>query len=172
MKKHRFAVNHMMKFIFVFFLSISCAVLCDAQPKGSFTARVIKIVDGDTFDAITSDKKVYRIRMNGIDCPERKQAFYQVSKDALARYIFGKKVILISNSSDRYRRLLADVYNGSNHINRMMIANGFAWHYTRYSKDKSLAKAEADARMFRKGLWQQSNPIPPWTFKANRKKRL
>lgn len=130
-----------------------------------FTGKVIKIVDGDTFDVLTDNKETVRIRMNGIDCPERKQAYYQVCKDMLSAFIFGKNVVLISNSKDRYRRVLADVYFENRNINLLMIQKGFAWHYKKYSKDEEMAKAEIEARKAKIGLWKNADAIAPWIFK-------
>lgn len=136
-------------------------------PK-KFTGKVIKIVDGDTFDVLTGNKETIRIRMNGIDCPERKQAYYQVCKDALSAFIFGKNIVLISNSKDRYRRVLADVYFENRNINLLMIQKGFAWHYKKYSKDEEMAKAEIEARKAKIGLWKNGDAIAPWIFKRER----
>jgi len=130
------------------------------------TGTVVKIIDGDTFDLLTDDKKkMIRVRMNGIDCPERKQDFYKVSKDALAGYIFQKEVMLISTGRDRNRRMIAIVFCNEENINLAMIRNGYAWHYKKYSADSSFAKAEKQARSRKKGLWKMNNPVPPWEFR-------
>lgn len=131
--------------------------------------KVIKIVDGDTFDVLTDDKITIRIRMNGIDCPERKQDYYQVCKDALAGYIFGKDVKLITFGKDRYTRTIADVFYNMQNINLAMIKNGFAWHYKKYSSDSIMAKAEEEARATKIGLWKMKNPIAPWGFRKFKK---
>lgn len=136
------------------------------------TVKVIKIVDGDTFDVLDNNNIVVRIRMNGIDCPERRQDYYQVCKDALSRYIFGRDVQLIIHGTDRYRRTLADVFYQEKNINLLMIRNGFAWHYKKYSSDVEMAKAEEKARAEGLGLWKIKKPVAPWDFrKAAKKKR-
>ena len=129
------------------------------------TGKVIKIVDGDTFDLLTEEKSTLRIRMNGIDCPERKQDFYQSAKNALAGYIFNKEVKLVITGRDRNKRIIATVYCNGENINLAMIQNGYAWHYKKYSTDSVYAKAEQQARIARKGLWRMDHPIAPWDFR-------
>lgn len=132
--------------------------------------RVIHIVDGDTFDLLTEDTVKIRIRLNGIDCPERKQDYFQVCKNALSDYIFGKDVILITHGRDRWKRVIADVYVEKESINLKMVENGFAWHFTKYSKDSNLARAEETARKKKSGIWKMKNPEAPWNFRKPAKK--
>ena len=129
------------------------------------TGKVIKIVDGDTFDLLTKEKITLRIRMNGIDCPERKQDFYQSAKNALAGYVFNKEVKLLITGRDRNKRIIATVYCNGENINLAMIQNGYAWHYKKYSTDTVYAKAEHQARLARKGLWRMVQPVAPWDFR-------
>jgi micrococcal nuclease len=140
------------------------------QKELSLNGKVIKIVDGDTFDVLTDAQTTIRIRMNGIDCPERKQDYYQVCKDALSEYIFGKKVQLITHGKDKYTRTIADVFYKKENINLTMIKNGFAWHYKKYSSDPAMTKAEIKARAAKIGLWQMNNAIAPWNFRKLKKK--
>lgn len=132
------------------------------------TGLVIKIIDGDTFDLLTKNKQTIRVRMNGIDCPERKQDFYKAAKDALANYIFKKQVRLIMMGHDRNKRTIAMVYCNEVNINLAMIQNGYAWHYKKYSRDTVFAKAEHQARMAKKGLWKINQPVPPWEFRKKK----
>jgi len=132
-----------------------------AEPSG----KVVKIVDGDTFDMLTKEKKILRIRMNGIDCPERKQDFYQSAKNALAGYIFNKEVKLFITGRDRNKRIIATVYYNGENINLAMVKDGYAWHYKKYSADTTYANAERKARVARKGLWRMDHPVAPWVFR-------
>jgi micrococcal nuclease len=129
------------------------------------TGKVIKIVDGDTFDMLTKEKTTLRIRMNGIDCPERKQDFYQSAKNALAGYVFNKEVKLLITGRDRNKRIIATVYCNGKNINLAMIQNGYAWHYKKYSTDTVYEKAEQQARLARRGLWRMDHPVAPWDFR-------
>ena len=133
------------------------------------TGTVVKIVDGDTFDLLTKDKRTLRIRMYGIDCPEKKQDFYQSAKNALAGYIFKKNVRLKITGHDRNRRTIAMVYCNGQNINLAMIKNGFAWHFIKYSSDANFAKAEKQARMAKAGLWKKPGAVAPWEFRKQKR---
>lgn len=89
--------------------------------------------------------------MNGIDCPERNQDFYKVSKNALADYIFRKDVRLVTTGRDRNKRAIAIVFCNGENINLVPpqagIRNGFAWQYKKYSTDTNFEKAEMQARI-------------------------
>ena len=137
----------------------------ESLQQSSQPGKVVRIVDGDTFDLLTNEKNILRIRMNGIDCPERKQDFYQAAKNALSGYIFNKEVKLFVTGRDRNKRTIATVYCGGENINLAMIRNGYAWHYKKYSTDTTYAKAEQDARFARKGLWHMDHPVAPWDFR-------
>ena len=132
------------------------------------SGKVIKIIDGDTFDMLTRENKTVRIRMNGIDCPERKQDYYQVAKDALGNLIFQKNVELQVTGRDRNKRLIAIVFCDRQNINLAMISHGYAWHYKKYSSDSSFAKAELEARKKRLGLWKMNKPVAPWEFRTKK----
>jgi micrococcal nuclease len=154
-----------LKFLMIFaFVFTNCA-----NTVGTISAElhgtVVKIVDGDTFDLLTKEHRTIRIRMNGIDCPEKKQDFYQVAKNALSTYIFKTEVQLITFGKDRYGRVVADVFTDGQNINLAMVMEGYAWHYKKYSSDTALANAENEAREAKRGLWQTANPIPPWKYR-------
>lgn len=134
-----------------------------------FNGKVIKIVDGDTYDVLTSDFKTIRIRMNGIDAPEKKQAFGSKSKDHLGSLCFGKTVKIVPISYDRNKRLIADSFTDRDlNLSRAMIRAGYAWHFKKYSKDKIMADDEDYARKIRAGLWVDNEPIAPWVFRSRR----
>lgn len=150
-----------MKLILLFlYLSFSLpSCVADPIPDGT----VIGVIDGDTFDMMQGGKKI-RVRMFGIDAPERKQDYYQKSKQALSDLIFQKNVRLQQKGKDRYKRVLANVYVGDNWINYEMVRSGMAWHFTRYSKDLQVANAEKEARAAKRGLWSMK-AVAPWEFR-------
>lgn len=134
-----------------------------------FNGTVIKIVDGDTYDVLTSGKKTIRIRMNGIDAPEKKQPFGTKSKDHLGSLCFGKTVKIVPISYDRNKRLIADSFTDRDlNLSRAMIRAGYAWHFKKYSKDKKMADDEEHAKKNRAGLWADNEPIAPWIFRSRR----
>lgn len=158
----------------VFYSILLCVLQVLIEP-GALPAPPVKkeglvtaIVDGDTFEMLIGKEKV-RVRMNGIDAPERKQDFYNRSRQTLATLCFGKRVVIIQTGHDRYRRVLADVYLGSRQLNRSMVASGMAWHFRKYSKDPVLAGLERQARQKKLGLWSQPAPVAPWVFRESKK---
>jgi micrococcal nuclease len=155
-------IIHFLLFIFLFF-----------SPNNLFAqqtihGKVIKIIDGDTFDLLLENFTTIRVRMNGIDCPEKKQPYFKNAKQALAKYIFGKNVLITFKTKDKYKRTLADVSYNNENINLKMVANGFAWHYKKYSSNTELAKAEINARIKKLGLWSLPFPIAPWDFRMSK----
>ncbi|MGF1557157.1 thermonuclease family protein [Paucihalobacter sp.] len=127
--------------------------------------KVIKIADGDTFTMIFDNGFEVRVRLNGIDSPEKKQAFSNKAKQALSAMIFKKEVRVYYKSKDKYGRVLGDVFIDSLNVNHEMVKQGMAWHFTRYSDDKTLATLEQEARKNRVGLWVDPNPVAPWEFR-------
>lgn len=127
--------------------------------------KVIKIADGDTFTMLFDNGFEVRVRLNGIDSPEKKQAFSNRAKQALSEMIFSKNVRVYYDNKDRYGRVLGEVFIGSLSINQEMVKRGMAWHFKRYSDDETLARLELEARKNRVGLWVDSNPIAPWEFR-------
>ena len=98
--------------------------------------KVVKVSDGDTITILTSDKTQYKIRLNDIDAPEKKQAFGNKSKDNLAKYIAGKTVKVEYKSTDKYKRILGTIYYNNIDINLQQVKDGYAWVYKKYSKNK------------------------------------
>lgn len=133
----------------------------------TFIAEVFRIIDGDTMEILYQNTPI-KIRLAHIDCPEKrnKQPFGTQAKKALSDLCFGQQVTLNSQNSDRYGRLIAIVTNSKKQIvNQEMIKLGMAWHFTKYSSDKTYARLEQEARKKRIGLWQENNPTPPWSWR-------
>lgn len=148
------------------FLTLSTIVLADDPPQ-VFIGRVIKITDGDTVTVLVG-KTQHRIRLAGIDAPEKKQSFGTQSKKALGDKIFGVDVKIVWKKRDLYNRIVGDIYLDDRWINKEMIQDGWAWHYRQFSKSSELAKAETEARSAKKGLWADAAPTPPWEFRKKK----
>lgn len=134
--------------------------------------KAVGIIDGDTFKLLTQDSTLIKVRLANIDCPEKKQPFSAKANEFTSNAIFGKNVTLIVLKKDRYRRYIAIVkYDKSLNLNHELVKNGLAWHYVKYSKDMLLQEMENQARRKKLGLWQDKNPIPPWEWRANKKKK-
>jgi micrococcal nuclease len=136
---------------------------------GEFSGRVVGVMDGDTITVLVG-REQRRVRLAGVDAPEKGQAFGQRSKQALSQMIFGREVTVVSTGRDRYERTLGIVrlMDGGS-VNERLVENGWAWHYTRYSSDRRLSDLESRARASRRGLWAEPRPVAPWDFrKAHR----
>lgn len=131
--------------------------------------KVVALHDGDTFTLLDKDNFQYKIRMEGIDAPEKGQDFGNISKKFLSDCIYMQTVKVTFNKKDRYSRYLGTVYFNNENINLKMIANGMAWHYVKYSKDGTYANAEKNAKGQKKGLWNQKGAIAPWLYRESRK---
>lgn len=130
------------------------------------SGRVVKVTDGDTFILLDSARHQFRIRLNGIDAPEKGQDFFQESRHSLGNMLQKKHVSVRYQKKDRYGRILGDVYvDGNSWINFKMVVTGMAWHFKKYSSDKILAEAERTARRQRMGIWKHQLPIAPWDFR-------
>lgn len=144
-----------------------CLLLCllPALMLFSESGKVISIADGDTCTVLTSSREQIKIRLAGIDTPEKSQAYGTKAKQALSSKIYNKTVRIAGQSKDRYGRVIADIYVGKRWVNLEMVKEGWAWHYKRYSKDSQLAAAETQAKKLKKGLWKDSDPTPPWDYR-------
>jgi endonuclease YncB( thermonuclease family) len=132
--------------------------------------RVVGVHDGDTITCLDENNQQQKIRMAEMDAPELGQDFGKVSRDAMASMVFGKTVEVVDDGKDRYGRWIGHIYVNGTDVNRQMIATGNAWHYAAYSKDKSLAALQTEAKAQKLGLWVQPNPTPPWEYRKNGKK--
>lgn len=161
------------KLILLAIFIVPLTLLSHAQSHTRLTGKVIRILDGDTFEMLVPGNIPVKVRMNGIDAPEKKQAFGEKSKDHLGKLCFGKTIEVASQGKDRYNRVLGVAYTLTGmDINKEMINAGFAWHYKHYSKDLGLAAAENNARAAKRGLWVDPYPVAPWEFRKNRKRKV
>ncbi|HRO42280.1 MAG TPA: thermonuclease family protein [Flavipsychrobacter sp.] len=154
-----------MKTFFISLLILFFALPCFAQLSG----RVVSIFDGDTFTLLTSDKKQIKIRLHGVDCPEKGQPFGQKAKGFVSKRIFSKMVAVSPKKKDRYGRTLGLVFIEGECLNEALLKNGFAWHYMRYDKNKLWSELEAEARRKKIGLWADKHAQPPWEFRKAKK---
>jgi ATP-dependent hsl protease ATP-binding subunit hslU len=128
----------------------------------AISGKVVSIHDGDTI-TILQDKQQIKVRLFGIDAPELKQPYGKKSKQFLANLIVGEVVEVEKNGKDRYKRTLGIIYHKGQDINAQMVLNGYAWAYVKYSK--MYVDQEKLARENKRGLWQSSNPTPPWVWR-------
>lgn len=159
--------------IISFIASLSFLEHTNELKKETIIGKVVAITDGDTFKLLTKDSLLIKIRLANIDCPEKKQPFSTKAKQFVSDAIFDKIVTIHVLKKDRYRRFIANViYNDSINLNNELVKQGLAWHYIKYSKSKKIQELEDNAKVNKIGLWQDVNAIPPWEWRANKKKKV
>ena len=132
-----------MKKLILFSLLLPLFSLFAAEIRG----RVIAVSDGDTITVLDEmDQGKFKIRLDKIDAPEKKQAFGSKSKQFLSSLIFGKQVSIRYRAVDHYGRILGVIYCDGAEINLVMVQNGYAWHYSFYDKTPAYIQAEKQAR--------------------------
>ncbi len=108
--------------------------------------RVVSVHDGDTITGLDDSKTQFKIRLDAIDAPELGQPFGQASKRALSERVFGKDVVVIAKTKDKYGRTVGHILIDDRDVNLLMLEEGMAWHYKKYDHNARLARAEEKAR--------------------------
>ncbi len=150
--------------------------------RADFTAKVQRVVDGDTVHVIDKAGKKFKVRLTGIDAPEKNQPYGLAATYKLTEILINKLVLLKSKPNngkpytiDRYKRVLAKIILDGRDINLSQVLRGYAWHFKRYQKQQSpsdrelYSEAEIDAKKNELGLWGEKNPIAPWKWRKIKK---
>lgn len=136
--------------------------------KETYTAKCVGVVDGDTIDVLTAENEQVRIRLDSIDCPEKKQAFGSRAKEHLSGLVFGREVS-VYRTGMHFERQVAFVLVGEEDVCAAMVRDGYAWEYDKYSKSETLEQVEQEARDAGRGLWGGSeSPVEPWKFRKQK----
>tara|TARA_B100001059_G_scaffold228464_1_gene259617 strand:+ start:299 stop:814 length:516 start_codon:yes stop_codon:yes gene_type:complete len=146
--------------------------------RADFTAKVQRVVDGDTIYVVDNFGKKFKVRLTGIDAPEQNQPYGLASTYYLRELLLNKFVLLESKpkkgkpySVDRYKRVLAKIVLDGRDINLFQVLSGYAWHFKRYqnqqspSDRESYSQAELHAKKNELGLWSEKKPIAPWKWR-------
>ena len=148
----------------------AAALIAAGQPTfaESITGRVVGVADGDTLTVLTDGKRQVRVRLAGIDAPERRQPHGTRARQALSALAFARSAQVEVEDIDRYERPVGRVRVGGRDVNAEMVRRGAAWVYVRYNRDPSLAALEVEARGARRGLWAlpEAERVPPWEWRA------
>jgi endonuclease YncB( thermonuclease family) len=149
-----------------------CALLAlaVASPASAefFEGRVVAVFDGDTIEVLVGRER-RRVRLAGIDTPERGQPWAEKAKQALSRRVFDKEVRVNDVGTDRYGRTVGEVYADNVCVGCELVREGNAWVYRQYSDDEVLYQLEAEAREARRGLWglPEAQRVPPWEWRRS-----
>jgi endonuclease YncB( thermonuclease family) len=152
----------------------------------SLLGRVVGVTDGDTVTVLDAANAQHKVRLAGIDAPEKGQPFGERSKENLSRLVFGRDARVDWHKKDRYGRLVGTVWVASPDVScgrktdcpktldagMAQLTVGLAWHYKKYAHEQEpqqrgqYAFAEEEARVKRAGLWRDPNPVPPWDWRS------
>jgi endonuclease YncB( thermonuclease family) len=144
------------------------AALAPAAELRSIT--VVGVTDGATI-TVRDGKRNYKVRLAGIDAPEKGQSFANTSRQNLISLAHEKQAIVDCYKTDQYKRQVCRVWVGGKDVALAQVQAGLAWHYRRFEKEQTsaeriaFAKAEEEARASRFGLWKSDKPVPPWEFR-------
>ena len=145
-----------------FAVLLACAVA--APVSAELVGRVVAVHDGDTITVLVAGRDI-RVRLHGIDAPERGQPFANASRHALEAQVAGREVRVIERGHDGYGRLLGRVHAGTTDVNAEQVRAGYAWVFRRFVNDAALLALEAEARDGRRGLWRDPKAMPPWRWR-------
>ncbi len=154
-----------MKRLALVLILVLAARASSAKSRSAIVGQVVKIADGDTLTVLDRAHVQHKIRLAGIDAPEKAQAFGTQARNALAAKVFRQGVRVEVTDTDRYGREVGRVFCSCHFINAELVREGFAWRYPQFDKTGEFATAEAAARRNRRGLWADRNPVPPWDFR-------
>ena len=144
-------------------LAVGLLLTAATKPAETLTGKVVKVADGDTVTLLVGTEQI-RVRLWGIDAPEKGQAFGNRAKQALSDTVFGRAVRVDDLGKDKYGRTLGIIRLGDKNINLELVREGWAWWYRQYApRDRELAAAEESARNGKRGLWADRDPVPPWS---------
>ena len=146
-----------------------------------FTA-VSRVIDGDTIEILKDDKFV-KVRLYGIDAPETTQKYGKEATEKLIELLRPVNMVSVNiMDKDRYGRYIATVHANDDdmvyvksyggvrgNVGLILVDQGLAWHYKKYSDSKELEAAENYAKTNKLGLWSEEDPTPPWEHRRLKK---
>lgn len=141
-------------------------------PDFDISGRIVRVADGDSVSLLDGNNDQHRLRLYGIDAPERDQPHGDRARDALATMVTGRRLGVVLVETDDYGRLVGTLYAEGNNINLAMVQQGHAWWYQYFARhERPLEAAEKEARSARRGLWADHNPVPPWDWRRQQRLR-
>ena len=141
------------------------------QPPQVLEGICVGVSDGDSLHLELPDGERVRVRLYGIDAPEKDQECALAARKKLGKLIYDKEIRVEVLDVDKYGRYVGKVYAGARYVNRFMLKEGLAWHYKHYAADDELlAEAEARAKAAGRGIWSTESPCRPRVFRSEQRK--
>ena len=161
-------VGDMLKyFVFICFsLAFSSISFADE----SYKAKIVGVTDGDTVKVVAFGEQI-KVRLAGIDCPERKQPWGRKATEAVKSMVSGQSVVIEKLTVDRYGRTIARVFVDGVNVNRALVEGGHCWVYPRYATDSELFRLHDEAKAAHRGLWglPESERVAPWEWRKRKR---
>ena len=157
------------------FLIPALLLLAGVAHADTLLGRVVGVADGDTVTVLDANRVQHKIRLQGIDAPEKAQPFGTRSKQSLSDMCFDRQARIATQGRDRYGRTIGRIYCFTPGVKTEVDANaeqvrrGMAWVFDRYATDRALYNLQDDARSARRGLWADQSPTPPWEWRKSRR---
>ena len=155
-------------------IAVLLCTLLGTAGAATLRGEVVGLADGDTLTVLDNEHHQHRVRLVGIDAPEKRQAFGERSRQHLSELVFRQEVVVDWKKRDRYGRILGLVRVRSVDVGQAQLRAGLAWHYKAYEREQPAAQRtlysaeEVDARRARLGLWSETTPTPPWEFRRSK----
>lgn len=156
----------MYKLLFLFIIALLTS--CDPN-SNTITGEVVSVADGDTFTMKTITNEKIKVRLYGIDAPERGQDFGTKSRQLLNDLCYGKVVEVTVEDIDQYDRTLGTVYVDGINVNEEMVRKGLAWYYSHFVDNPRLDSLEQVAKSEKLNIWSKKNPMSPFEFRKKKK---
>lgn len=157
------------------FAALTLSLLCSAPASAeTIIGRVINIADGDTLILVDTQQQQHKISLAGIDAPELNQAFGQQALSSLSAIALNQPATAHCKPLERFPHLICTLSIGGRDIGLTQIQSGMAWWYRQNAAALSVQtqsdyrQAEFDAKIHRRGLWNNQNPTPPWDWRHGR----
>ncbi|PSQ80404.1 MAG: chromosome partitioning protein ParB [Bacteroidetes bacterium QS_1_63_11] len=128
----------------------------------SFAGTVHRVLDGDTVHLLRDTGQIVRVELYGVDAPERVQPYGAKARQAVRR--------AVAEGRDEDGRPHYELRVGDRVLNEQLVREGLAWWDRRQAPHADhLQHLERQARADERGLWAQTNPVPPWEWRAKRR---
>jgi len=155
-------------------LLLGCSQSSLGPAQGPY--QLHQISDGDSFILTAANGERIRIRLAGIDAPERTQPYARRAQEALETLLRSGPISLEAQKKDRYDRWISIVRVAGVDAGLAQLDQGWAWYFKRYRKDlpqdlqAAYEAAEEKARAARRGLWAWEGSLePPWVFRERQR---